>query len=63
MIEKFTALAANSFIKIQFQNLEKKKEAVPEGRASDWNSLVAVPLARRDTLLLHDARHERGSRE
>ena len=42
---------------------QKKKEAVPEGRASDWNSLVAAPLARRDTLLLHDARHERGSWE
>lgn len=33
MIEKFTALAANSFIKIQFQNLIKRKGAVPGGRA------------------------------
>ncbi len=33
MIEKFTALAANSFMKIQFQNSIKKKGAVPVGRA------------------------------
>ncbi len=39
MIEKFTALAANSFMKIQIQKkLRKKKGAVPEGRApvDDW---------------------------
>ena len=35
MIEKFTALAANSFMKIQIQNPIKRKEAIPEGRASD----------------------------
>ena len=46
MIEKFTALAANSFMKIQSQNLIKKKEAVPEGRAS-----VASSLARDFTFL------------
>jgi len=31
MIEKFTALAANSFMKIQFQNLIKKK-----GSEQNW---------------------------
>ena len=36
MIEKFTALAANSFMKIQFQNSIKKKGAVPVGRAPDF---------------------------
>ena len=38
MIEKFTALAANSFMKIQFQNSIKKKGAVPVGRApvDEW---------------------------
>src|SRR3989344_5535376 len=39
MIEKFTALAANSFMKIQFQN-PIKKEVVPEGRASVASSLA-----------------------
>jgi len=41
MIKKFTAFAANSFMKIKFQNLRKKKGAVPEGRAPDNRCLFA----------------------
>ncbi|OHA39550.1 MAG: hypothetical protein A3I97_00190 [Candidatus Taylorbacteria bacterium RIFCSPLOWO2_02_FULL_44_35] len=39
-LEKITALAANSFMKIHYQNLRKKKGAVPEGRAPDWDGGV-----------------------
>lgn len=58
MIEKFTALAANSFMKIQIQNSIKKKGAVPEGRAPDyWNSSPAwwMPLGG-DDVVRHPAR-------
>ena len=52
--------AANSFIKIQFQNLRKKKGAVPEGRAPDyWNSLLAPGLVLADDEVRHAARQNR----
>ena len=46
-------MAANSFMKIQYQNLRKKKEAVPEGRASDWNSLLAPGVVLADDEVRH----------